>query len=367
MAHNFGRIPSHQCYVLNLYRTILRNIPKNCHSYAFQKEIKSNLSRQLTKHKHDKSSWSVYILLNKFNQLNNYLLEGKLQEIKHLIQPLKKVSKQLKTTRILKTLNDLGNGNSLQSPEEIRELHVLSTYIKQKQNLGLLPNCIPKEYKLKLLLPLALNESACVKLYNIHQKLEKGSPSARLSYTKEGRNQIWFVRSPINKGKRQSKMLGILIRQERKDSQKNIDDLNFCESNASWALHEAIWEEYLESKRIIEINLAKYLEYNIDNPKKPARYNPASQNKKINEWVDPVREVIFNLQAKSIQKVEYYNDYKEKLLSKDGQLAYFDKLSKAMYAKRLESFEKMAEEALPYVTPFIPKKDLLNALTKYGF
>ncbi|CAI4056516.1 hypothetical protein SUVZ_02G1940 [Saccharomyces uvarum] len=367
MAQNFGRIPSHQCYVLNLYRTVLRNVPKNCHSYAFQNEIKSNLSRQLTKHKHDKSSWSVYILLEKLNQLNNSLVEGKVQEIKHLMQPLKKTPKQLKTTRIFKPLNDLGNENLLQSPGEIRELHVLSTYIKQKQDLGLLPSYIPKKYKLNLLLPLALNDRACVKLYNIHQKLEKGSPSARLSYTKEGRNQIWFVRSPINKGKRQSKMLGILIRQERKDSQKNIDNLNFCESNATWALHEAIWEEYLESKRIIEVNLAKYLEYNIDNPNKPAKYTPASQNKKINEWVNPVREVMFNLQAKSIQKVEYYSDYKEKLLSEDGQLAYLDKLSKAMFAKRLESFEKMTKEALPYVTPFIPKKDLLSVLTKYGF
>ncbi|EJT41613.1 RRG1-like protein [Saccharomyces kudriavzevii IFO 1802] len=229
MAQNFGRIPSHKYYVLSLYRIVLRNIPKRCCSYAFQYEIKKNLSRQLTKHKHDKSSWSVYILLDKFKLLNSYLSEGKLQEIKNLIKPLRKTSKQLKTTKILGTLTDLGD-NTVQSPEEVRNLHILETYIKQKQDLGLLPIYVPKTYKINLLLPLALNDHACVNLYNIQQKLEKGSPSARMSYTKEGRNQIWFVRSPVNKGKRQSKKLGVLIRQERKDSQKNVDNLNFCEA-----------------------------------------------------------------------------------------------------------------------------------------
>lgn len=366
MAQNFGGIPSHKYYVLSLYRIVLRNIPKRCCSYAFQYEIKKNLSRQLTKHKHDKSSWSVYILLDKFKLLNSYLSEGKLQEIKNLMKPLRKTSKQLKTTKILGTLTDLGD-NTVQSPEEVRNLHILETYIKQKQDLGLLPIYVPKTYKINLLLPLALNDHACVNLYNIQQKLEKGSPSARMSYTKEGRNQIWFVRSPVNKGKRQSKKLGVLIRQERKDSQKNVDNLNFCEANVTWALHEAIWEEYLESKRIIKINLTKYLDYNINRSNKTTEYNPVSQIQKINEWVDPVREVMFNLQSKSFQKVEYFANYKDKLLKKGGQLAYFDKISKEVYFKRVKSFETMCEEALPHVTPFIMKRDLPNVLTKYGF
>ncbi|EJS44273.1 YDR065W [Saccharomyces arboricola H-6] len=366
MPQNFGRIPSHQSYVLNLYRVVLRNIPKYCSSYAFQYEIKKSLSRQLAKHKQDKSSWSVYILLGKFNQLNNYLLEGRLQEIKNLMKPLKKTSKQLKTTKIVKSLTSLGD-TTVQSPEEVRELHVLNTYIKRKQSVGLLPNYIPKEYKLNLLLPLALNDHACMNLYNIKQKLERGPPSARLSYTKEGRNQIWFVRSPINKGKSQSKKLGILIRQERKDSQKNVDNIKLCETNATWALHEAIWEEYLECNKIIDINLAKYLEYSVNNPKEPAKHKPASQNQRIKEWVDPVRDIMFNLQSKSFEKMEYYNNYKENLLRSDGQLAYFDKLSKEVYSKRSESFEKMSEEALASVTPFIARRDLRSVLTNYGF
>ena len=225
---------------------------------------------------------------------------------------------------------------------------------------------ISKKYKLNLLLPLALNDHACENLFHIQQKLEKGPPSARLSYTKEGRNQIWFVRSPINKGKQQSKKLGILIRQERKNSQKNIDNLNFCEVNATWALHEAIWEEYLESKKIIKLNLPKYLEY-TSYPSKSAKYNSIGLNKSIKEWIDPLRDIMFNLQSKSFQRVEYFNNYKEKLLKKDGQLAYFDKMSKKMYIKRLESFKRMSEEDLPYITPFIGERDLPSVLAKYGF
>ena len=365
MAQNFGKIPSHKSYVLSLYRTVLRNIPKYCHSYAFQYELKKNLAKQLIKHKHDKSSWSVYILLNEFSLLNDYLLEGKLCEIKNLMKPLKRTAKQLKTTKILNSLNTLGDDNA-QSPEEVRKHHVLSTYIKRRQNLGLLPAYIPKKYKHSLLLPLALNDHACLNLFHVQQKLENGPPSARLSYTKEGRNQIWFVRSPINKGRQQSKKLGTLIRQERKDSQKNIDNLNICEINATWALHEAIWEEYLASKKIIKLNLPKYLDYTA-NISKSTKYNPANQNQKIKEWVDPVREIMFKLQSKSFQKVEYFDKYKEKLLRKDGQLAHFDKMSKEMYAKRLKLFKKMTEEALPYVTLFIEKRDLQSVLAKYGF
>ncbi|CAI4328088.1 BAF_collapsed_G0009480.mRNA.1.CDS.1 [Saccharomyces cerevisiae] len=365
MAQNFGKIPSHKSYVLSLYRTVLRNIPKCCHSYAFQYEIKKTLSKQLFKHKHDKSSWSVYTLLNEFSSLNNCLLEGKLQEIKNLMKPLKKMKKQLETTKILNSLTSLGDVKT-NDPEEVRRFHVLSAYIKRKQDLGLLPAYIPKTYQHKLLLPLALNEHACLKLFHIQQKLKNGPPSAGLSYTKEGRNQIWFVRSPINKGRQQSKKLGILIRKERKDSQKNIDNLNFCEINAAWALHEAIWEEYLESKKIIKVNLPKYLEYAANIPKS-TKCNPSSQYQKIKEWVDPVREIMFELHSKSFQRVEYFNKYKEKLLKNGGQLAYFDKKSKEMYAKRLTLFRKMSKETLPYVTLFIEGRDLPSVLAKYGF
>ncbi|KAF4006672.1 hypothetical protein FOB22_000285 [Saccharomyces cerevisiae] len=324
MAQNFGKIPSHKSYVLSLYRTVLRNIPKCCHSYAFQYEIKKTLSKQLFKHKHDKSSWSVYTLLNEFSLLNNCLLEGKLQEIKNLMKPLKKMKKQLETTKILNSLTSLGDVKT-NDPEEVRRFHVLSAYIKRKQDLGLLPAYIPKTYQHKLLLPLALNEHA-----------------------------------------QQSKKLGILIRKERKDSQKNIDNLNFCEINAAWALHEAIWEEYLESKKIIKVNLPKYLEYAANIPKS-TKCNPSSQYQKIKEWVDPVREIMFELHSKSFQRVEYFNKYKEKLLKNGGQLAYFDKKSKEMYAKRLTLFRKMSKETLPYVTLFIEGRDLPSVLAKYGF
>lgn len=171
MAQNFGKIPSHKSYVLSLYRTVLRNIPKCCHSYAFQYEIKKTLSKQLFKHKHDKSSWSVYTLLNEFSLLNNCLLEGKLQEIKNLMKPLKKMKKQLETTKILNSLTSLGDVKT-NDPEEVRRFHVLSAYIKRKQDLGLLPAYIPKTYQHKLLLPLALNEHACLKLFHIQQKLK---------------------------------------------------------------------------------------------------------------------------------------------------------------------------------------------------
>ena len=124
--------------------------------------------------------------------------------------------------------------------------------------------------------------------------------------------------------------------------------------------------EYLASKKIIKLNLPKYLDYTA-NISKSTKYNPANQNQKIKEWVDPVREIMFKLQSKSFQKVEYFDKYKEKLLRKDGQLAHFDKMSKEMYAKRLKLFKKMTEEALPYVTLFIEKRDLQSVLAKYGF
>ncbi|CCF57248.1 hypothetical protein KAFR_0C02550 [Kazachstania africana CBS 2517] len=360
MVSNFSRLSSHRHYVLRLYRCTLRLLRRNCHSILLQSNIRNKIKAVLKDNRNNKSSWNVLALLKKLEELNGHLFEHNFKIMSELVR----VSSVIEPSESSKILNLLESSTKtkVQTPEETKQMGILSKYITSKQASGHLPNTIPGEYKRGLLLPLALHEFSQRKIKRIEQQLDKGIPKVYLSYTKAGSSKIWFVRAPFNKGRRQSKGLSAFIKYEREKNQKSIDSIAYCENMAKWAFYEAVWEHAIENGgKILPFSL-----YNMLNNIKLDKPHEDNSALKVYEWFFPLKTVINRLGQKNNLTTKCFERYKQRLIMKDGRMDFFTKKTAKMYKNRKARFDAMSK-AVPYAFIYHDKYNLPSILDKHKF
>lgn len=370
MVQNFIHLPEHRKCVLQLYRHTLRNCKEFCHSQHLIHRIKRVTRETIIKHRYDKSSWSVHFYLQKLHDLNKLLFQRDVKSVWVLLTDVSKSkskSKKPRKTRTSKILNALQNIDKskhikgLQDPQIVRERLILHNYIRREQARNRLPRIIPEEYKIKLLLPLALHARAMVKLNSIHGKLIEGPPKVFLTHTIPVGHRIWFVRSALNKKRRQSKALGSLIRREKHEGHKRWNYLRECRSNAYWAEQEANWEQLVMGEKIPLFDLKNYLDSQTVSRKK------VECPSHLTDWLEPIGYSLQILNQTNLKKAIYFKNYKDRVLLNGGQAQFFANKSLTMYQKRTNRFKQMVQNDLPYVVPFIPGRDLPSTLTKHRF
>ncbi|SCU99846.1 LANO_0F03972g1_1 [Lachancea nothofagi CBS 11611] len=363
MPLHFSQLPSHRTYVLHWYRYTLRNVPKNVHSVHLQSRIKSITKITLFKHRHDKSSWSVYRLLRDMKTLNGLLLKSKTEKVWKLLTTY---SQKTPRSRRKTSISTVTSEPPIQEPEVVRNAKILHDYILEKKRNYSLPNVVSDEYKSELLMPLALHEHFLAKLHRIEYKLALGPPKVSVNYTAAGKARIWFVRSALNRGVRQSKALGRLIRAEKRNGQKNLDYWDNCRSVSVWAWHEAAWEHLMETGTMLKGNPEQFLSTTNKNRGRDYGGTGPVDAKAIREWFDPINESLKRLNSQSIDKANYFEGYKHKSVLQ-SQRQYFTKKTEVMYLNRRRRYTRMLKEHLPYVTPFFKNQNLPDVMKSYKF
>lgn len=316
----------------------------------------------MLKHRYDKSSWNVHFYLQKLRELNLLLVRRDVKAVWDLLTKIAKKKKAPKSSKILGALQELDKAKkaiNVIAPKCTREMGILNNYIRREQAHNRLPHIIPEEYKMKLLLPMALHARAMIRFDSVRSKLSRGPPKVTISHTATMGSKIWFVRSALNKKKRQSKALGVLIRREKRQSRNRWEALTSCKVAAGWALQEAIWEHLIQWGSIPAFDLEKYLEPSSLEERKSQSF-PV-----VEEWLAPIQESFLRLKELNRAKVAYFRNYKDDILLKGGQMQYYGHKSEAFHHERLQRFRKMANTDLPYVVPFIPGHDLSSIMAKY--
>ncbi|CEP63074.1 Rrg1p LALA0_S07e01816g [Lachancea lanzarotensis] len=364
MVLHFSRLPHHRTYVLHWYRYTLRNIPKYVCSEHLQLRIRTTVKTTLTKHRCDKSSWSIYRLLRDLKTLNSLLLKSKTEKVWDLLT--------------LYSRKTSGNGKKLplplsapseatyQDPVDVRNAKILHDYVTEKQRRFLLPQYISKGFKAKLVFPLALHEQSLQKLHRIEYKLALGPPKVSLNHTSAGKSRIWFIRSAINKGKRQSKELGRIIREQKKKGQKNLDNWNACHANSRWAWYEAVWEHLIEHGSVLGGGPEKYLNSASKAANRTRQTTTKTDDKAVGEWLDPIKESLDFLSTESEQQAKYFDEYKQKRIFR-GQYQYFVQKTEVMYENRKRRYTKMLKNDLPFATPFFETQNLPTIMKAHKF
>lgn len=324
------------------------------------------------KHKHDKSSWTVFRLLEKMGKLNKCLEQGDVQQVWSMLTAMGKKKKPYSkkpVTHALREFSQSAPSTDSLSLVEQRESHILAQYISRHQQHSRLPRHIPHEYQMKLLLPLAMHEKNVEKLGIVEAQLSKGPPQCFLTSTAAGSSRIWFVRSAVNKGRRQSRKLGIFLRREKKLAQKRLNHWEECKNNANWALHEAIWEQCLEDGTIPDFAPEKYLRslsLSLDDEDSPV---PQWKNRecptKVVEWLQPIKEAMDSLARINRDRKESLKKHRDDVLLTGGQFEFYKNQGNKLYARRVKRFENLVQNELPYVVPYIPGRDLPSLLSKY--
>lgn len=273
---------------------------------------------------------------------------------------------------VTKALNRLAKSAStveVQDSSHQREAQILAKYISRQQEHNRLPRHIPSEYKMKLLLPLALHENDVQRLGRIQAQLSKGPPKCFVTSTAAGSGKIWFVRSAVNKGKRQSKQLGIFLRYEKKQAQKRLNHWENCKENANWALHEAIWEQCLEDQtfpRFAPEEYLRLLNFSLDDEQLPKASEKAERcPTKVAEWLQPIKDSMKLLAQTNSKKNELFRRHRNTVLLGGGQFQFYEKQGDKLYARRISRFENLVRNELPHVVPYIPGRDLQSLLNKY--
>lgn len=364
MTH-FSGISAHRSAVLTLYRHTLRNTNNYLYSKGFANSIQNEITKRIRRNRKEISSWATRTQLETLSKLNDLVLKCNWDEVKKLLiesnagsSVREKVNNDPKIANLNNILNVLTplvtpKENPSNTKEYKTEMNILSDYCKRKQLKQLLPRGMSKEYKRKLLLPIAMHEHGLKQVGAIARQLKKGPPPAYLSYTMEGKSKIWFVRSAVNKHKNQSKALGRLIRETRFQHQSEIDTVALCHSfHGYWALEEAQWEGMLETQ------LDEPPRYKINSLEQFLKLRDVGgipQN--VIEWLQPLKDVIKSMQDDSNKRVEYFEKFKKENLIDGGQYDYYQKESDEMYWKRKERFEKMIKEQIPYTNPFYKNKE----------
>lgn len=372
MLH-FSSLQAHRKSVLTLYRHVLRNINHNLCSIGFVNAIKNELNTTIRRFKNQKSSWTIYAQLKTLNELNNNIIDHNLDEVKIILksrkQRLSRLQMKPKTLRDsqLAILHNIveqltpwvtPSENPTNTREYKTQMNILSDYCQKKQKLQLLPTGILKKYKRELLLPIVLYEYGLKQINKISRQLAKGPPPTYLPYTMEGKSKIWFVRSAVNKHKNQSKDLGRIIRETRRQHQSKIDSIDLCHRfHALWAVEEAKWEQMIDTNSNCLRNKIAQKDNNITLDKYMKLKDNSQLSPLVNEWLQPLKMVIEKIEQDSRKRSQYFEDFKKNRLIDGGQYDYYKKEAENMYWKRKERFEKMIIERIPSTSPFYRNKE----------
>ncbi|KAM3159824.1 Required for respiratory growth protein 1, mitochondrial [Lachancea thermotolerans] len=360
MVLHFSKLARHKTFVLHWYRYTLRNVARQTFSWHLKARVKDITRTTIVKHKSDKSSWSIYILLRDLKALNGFLRNKKTAAAWRLLTLYSK--KPLRSGASSPSVA-LEHSPPLQDPETVRNSHIIHSYIVERQQKNLLPLEIPAEYKTLLLLPLALHDHALKRLHLIESKLVRGPPKVSVNYTSAGKARIWFLRTAVNKNQRQSKALGQIIRREKRKNQKNIDYWEKCRVNGIWAWHEAAWEHLMETNTMLTESPAKY----FDNERSRKRAaSDGTSVKAVAEWLDPVFSSLDMLQAQSAEQAAYFEQYKHNTVLQ-GLQQFFARKSDKMYQNRKKRFESLLENDLPFVTPYFSQQNLATVMKSHKF
>ncbi|QLQ79581.1 hypothetical protein HG537_0C02280 [Torulaspora globosa] len=370
MVQNFSHLSSHKAYVLALYRYTLRATSSRCSSVHLRCRIRNTLRDMMFKHKHDKSSWTVFRLLEKMSKLNKCLEQGEVQQVWSMLTAMgKKKPCKKPVTNVLRDLSQSVPSTDTVNVVEQRESHILAQYINRGQQQGRLPGHIPREYQMKLLLPLAIHERNVEKLGAVQSQLSKGPPKCFLTSTAAGSGKIWFVRSAVNKGKRQSRNLGIFLRREKKLAQKRLNHWEACKKNANWAVHEAIWEQCLEDGTILDFAPEKYLRslnLSLDDDESSVQLVKDREcPTKVIEWLQPIKDAMDSLARINQERKESFKKHRDDVLLTGGQYEFYKNQGNKLYARRVKRFGNLVQNELPYVVPYISGRDLASLLSKY--
>lgn len=371
MVQNFGELASHRLYVLTLFRHTLRNANRYCYSVHLRNRIHKVVKTVIWKHRFDKSSWTVYSLLKKLLFLNEQLTHGDVWAVWPMLTQFSKKKKPFHGSELATIVKQLKTDNpvsALRNIEEERQRHILARYINHQQGNNRLPHNIPEEYKVKLLLPMAMHEDAMLRLLKIQHQLNKGVPKVFLTHTSAGSSRIWFVRSALNKSRVQSKALGVLLRAEKKKSQKRLDALERCRQNAVWALEEAIWEQALEGDICSHRDVSRHLsELQNSVVERSHQTDSDIEPTKLQMWLNPIKEVMNMLTNQQQEKMRFFRNYKDEVLVNGGRFKMWERKSHLMHDRRVKRFKQLVKSELERVSPFLSGHDLPSLLNKYKF
>lgn len=376
MLKQFSELKDHHRYVLRLYRYTIRTAHGNVNSILYQNQLLNKVRGRINSNQNNKSSWSVRNLLEKLETINKHIKSGEYQQADKILNATKKSDN-------LKPIKDAivamaPKPPPRQDPKLLRQSNILDKYMKIKKSQGLLPDQISKPMKRKLLLPVALDWHAKLKITQIKAQLDKGIPEVYLNYTRVGPSTIWFVRSPVNKKKAQSKKLSHLIKTTRKENQDILDSLDVCKQNAEWALSEALWEETLLNGNILKFDNIDDILKRVDkicNSKELLSVGSVTENLEYKDgvpisvlsWLSPICDTMNRLNKIVEKKAVYFDKYKDKVLLRDGHIEYYKEKTANMHLKRKDRFEKMMKEDVPNASIFDMDNSLYSILEKHKF
>lgn len=378
MRTHFSKLEVHRNYVLTLYRNTLRHIQNVQSGYLKYRTMKL-ICTEVKKHKDDKSSWSIYKRITSLQSLYNSLKANDptkantvLTEYRHSIKkPRSKIKGILKSIE-----SEINTTSHFQDNKRLARLSLLDTYIKRKQSCNRLPKDIPQEYKTRLILPLALHERGLMNLERLKTSLMKGKYHTKLSYTMAGKTRIWFVRSYVNKKRKQSVKLRNLITYEKKKNLITLRRLEELQKNSYWAMHEAIWERYLDDGHLHKADLNRYMK-NMQLQDKSTKQVPSVPNThvssravtkcmRLREWLLPLAKINVELENSCTATERKYLANKQKLLHRNSSLEYYKIQSQKVYNNHMKKYQKMLKDDLPFANPFIEERSVPEILRKSG-
>ncbi|KAH7586886.1 PP-loop family [Nakaseomyces glabratus] len=372
MITHFCELAAHRNYVLALYRHSLRNVSR-INSGFVKHKMKKVITNEARKHKNDKSSWSIYRRLKELKLLSDKLEDDQVNDAYNLLDSFMKSVKKPKNElkgHLMKIRTEIETNKNIQDKTRLTRLNLLHRYIAKKQQNQLLTKHIPDEYKEKLLLPLALHEKGILRLAAIRNQFKKGGYHAKLSFTMAGKTRIWFIRSMLNKRKKQSLRLRNLITSEKRrylEVCKIVESLN---ENANWALYEAIWERYLDDGYLHATSSKGYLKMVEieDNSVKLQNQNDSKVVKcqRLQQWLSPIQSSILSLENSLNQRQMKYAKLKTKILEPKGVYDYYQKKTKRVFQNHMKTYKRMVKNELPFVNPFIERLSIGSILKRNG-
>ncbi|AEY97858.1 FAFR174Wp [Eremothecium gossypii FDAG1] len=335
MVQPFTRYAAHRHLVLSWYRYTLRITNYVPISNLLRRQTREVVRETILKHRGTQSSWKVLQLLEDMKQLNSHLAVAKAVGAWQIIQKYaaKPTPQEERLPMPAKHYND---------PSKDKEAHYYWRYHRDLTRKHLLPAVIPNDYMEKLIAPLARHASDLRTLDIVQRNIQR-SPKAYLSYTMVGSDRLWFVRSAVNRKKRQSRRLTAMIVALRRAAQRSLDMSNRLKEEVIWATHEAKWEQLLATGTL---------------PPDGAK----SDWKPGRAWLEPYEAAFRNQLAnrkRTSQKLKRYSAQISKV-----HLPYYIKCSAAMHTRRAKRFECFQKE-LHTVNPFVPGRDLGSLLSKW--
>lgn len=318
-------------------------------SESLKSELKVTLTSTLRSNKNHKSAWFVRSLLCDLARLNDVL---RLSDNAKLLAMINKY----KVERSLTEDKKCGELYMSDSPTTGSEAALVNSYLAECYKMRRIPRNIPQAHIDSLIKPLARHESYTRVLHSVENKLMKGPPKAYLTYTMGGQSKIWFVRSDVNRKRRQSKELGRLIRYARSVSQKNLDVYRESEKILDWAWHEANWEHFLAHNRPLENSIQTIR-------KDFRRTGNISNLPSVYDWVTPVLKSMQQLNKSNIELQRRFKRDRDHLLA-SKTLDYFGSLSSKIYVSRLKRCVDLKAD-LAVTNPFTIENNLGALLRKY--